>query len=432
LWFYVAAATVVVGAFVATIVYLGPFPPRVVVMSTGAAGGAYDEQAARYQKILARSGIELRLLPSAGAAENLKRLNDPASGVSVGFIQGGLAEKPSPDLASLGTISVEPIWLFYRGAPPGPHFEGFRNRKISIGPEGSGSHGIALEWLARNGFGPGAATLLPLPLGETGDQLEAGKIDAALMVAAWEAPVVRRLLADPQIELATFPRARAYAALYRFLHRVTLPAGIGSLSADRPPADVTLLATKSSLIVRGDLHPAIQYLLLDAATEVHSAGGIFQNPGDFPAAEQFDVPLSSEARQFYKSGRPFLQRYLPFWLAVFAGRLLVLLIPLLGVAYPLLRLVPSIYGWSMRRRIFKLYAELMLIEVAVEKRPGTNRADLLAQLNHLDERANHLKVPLGFADLHYTLREHISLVRANLERRAIPAPHSLHAGSRCE
>ena len=133
-------------------------------MSTGAAGGAYDEQARRYQTILARSGVELRLMPSAGAAENLQRLNDPASGVSVGFVQGGLAEKPSPDLASLGTISVEPIWLFYRGAQPGTHFEGLRGRKISIGPEGSGSHGIALEWLARNGFEPGAATLLPLPL----------------------------------------------------------------------------------------------------------------------------------------------------------------------------------------------------------------------------------------------------------------------------
>jgi TRAP-type uncharacterized transport system substrate-binding protein len=413
-WFYVAAAMLILGALAATVIYLGPFPPRVVMMSTGTPGGAYDELARRYRAILARSHVDLRLVPSAGAVENLKRLGDARSDVSVGFVQNGLTtDADSPDLVSLGTISYEPLWLFYRGAAPGLHLEGLRGRKVSIGPEGSGSRAIALELLSLNGIGPGEADLLPLPLAESGEQLLAGKIDATFLVTSWDAPIVLRLLADSRVELANFARANAYVMLDPSLNRLTLPAGVGNLAADRPPADVTLLAPKSSLVVRGDLHPAIQYLLLDAATEVHSGAGVFHKSGQFPAAEQFDVPLSPEARQFYKSGRPFLQRYLPFWLAVLAGRLLVLSIPVIGVAYPLLKLVPAVYAWSMRRRIFRLYGELRSIELEVAAKTEKRPEELLARLDRLEERANHLRLPTGFADLH-TLRQHIDHVKAHL------------------
>jgi hypothetical protein len=160
-------------------------------------------------------------------------------------------------------------------------------------------------------------------------------------------------------------------------------------------------------------------LLLDAATEVHSGPGVFHKSGQFPAAERVDLPLSTEARQFHKSGRPFLQRYLPFWLAVLAGRLLVLLIPVVGVAYPLLRFLPAVYGWSMRRRVFKLYGELKHLELQLEDKTQTQtREELIGRLNRLEARANHLRLPVGFADLHYTLREHISLVRSHLQAQA--------------
>jgi TRAP transporter TAXI family solute receptor len=416
-WLYVVGGVLVVGAICATVLYLGPIPPRVVVMSTGSPGGAYDELAKRYKEILARSHVELKLVESAGAVENLKRLNDPHAGVSVAFVQNGLTtEKDSPSLVSLGTIAYEPTWLFYLGAAPGIHLEGLRGRKVSIGPEGSGSRAIALELLSRNGIGPQQAELLPLTLAETGDQMLSGKIAAAIIVAGWDAPVVRRLLAEPRVELASIPRANAYVALDPYLDKLTLPAGVGSMSADRPPENVTLVAPKTSLVVRGDLHPAIQYVLLDAASQVHSGAGVFHKSGQFPAAEQFDVPLSADARQFYKAGPPFLQRYLPFWLAVLAGRLLVLLIPVIGVAYPLARFLPVLYEFSMKRRVFRLYGELKFIELELESKAKGEQvpAELLDRLKRLEERANHLRLPTGFAHLDYTLREHINLVKSQL------------------
>ncbi len=424
-WLYVAAAVLIVAAIAATLAWLGPLPSKIVVMSTGAPGSDYELFAQRYKTILGHAGIELRLMPSAGGVENLSRLNDPKSGVAVAFAQSGLtSEAQSPELESLGTVFYEPFWFFYRGESPTDLRDlraALTGKKVSVGPDGGGTRALALEFFALNGLKQDIAQLLPFPLEQTGDALQRGEIDAAMIVASWDAPVVRRLLASSEINIVGFARADAYVALYPFLNKLVLPAGVGNMATNRPPANVNLIAPKTSLIVRRDLHPAIKYLLLECASEVHSPPGIFQKSDQFPAAETFDLPLSKEARQFYKSGIPVLQRHLPFWLAILATRLLVLLVPVVGVAYPLLRLAPAIYGWSMRHRIFNLYGELKVIDIEAETRGSAAIADLLVRLEYLEERAERMRVPNAFAHFLYHLRNHISLTRARLQAAAAAA-----------
>jgi TRAP-type uncharacterized transport system substrate-binding protein len=414
LWLGIVAGVLIIAALVATVVWIGPLPPRVVVVTTGTPGSDYDVYAQQYKAILERSGVELRLLPSAGAVENLGRLNDPHSAVSVGFAQGGLtSEAQSPGLESLGTISYQPFWLFLRGEVTA-RVEALRGKKLSIGPEGSGTRALALQFLAMNGIDPNSAQLLRLAQEQAGDALQHGEIDGAAMVASWDTDLVRRLLAASDVNLVGFPRADAYVALHPYLTKLVVPMGVGNMATNRPPADATLVAPQASLLVRRELHPAIQYLLLEAATRIHSAAAMFRKAGQFPAGERGDLPLSQDARQFYKSGPPLLQRYLPFWLAIFASRLLVLLIPVIGVAYPLVRFAPAIYGWSMRRRIFRLYGQLRFIEMELDARREGDTRGLLAKLEQLETRVNRLQVPLAFAPFSYNLRNHIELVRARL------------------
>jgi TRAP-type uncharacterized transport system substrate-binding protein len=397
---------------------LHPLPPRTLVMTTGAEGSAYAELGKRYQELLARKGVELRLLPSAGDLDNLARLRDPNSGVSIGFLQGGITrERDAPGLASLGAIAYEPLWLFYRGAVPGPRLAGLHGRRLSIGPLGSGTRVLALELFARSGIDRHFAVMLPLAPEQAAEKLLHGDIDAALISTSWKSPVVQRLLAAPGIGLAGFPHTDAFVALYPYLTKLRVPAGVGNLAQNQPPADVELLATQASLVVQQDLHPAIQYLLLDAAEQIHAGPGIFQRAGRFPAAESIDLPLSGEARHFYKSGQPFLQRYLPFWLAVLMDQLLILLIPVAGVLYPLLRIMPAAYNWGMQQRIFRLYRELRALERAVDGRvPGPGATDLVTRLERLEQRASNLQVPATYANLLYSLRNHIAFVRARLSR----------------
>ncbi|HTS52804.1 MAG TPA: C4-dicarboxylate ABC transporter substrate-binding protein, partial [Burkholderiales bacterium] len=243
------------------------------------------------------------------------------------------------------------------------------------------------------------------------------EIDAVVLLAAWESPVVRQLISAQGINLVSVPRAAAFVALYPFLSKVVLPAGVGDMVNNRPPADVVLVAPTASLVVRKDLHPAIQYLLLEAAREIHSGPGMFRKAGQFPAPESIDLPLSTDAIQFYKAGPPFLQRHLPFWLAVLAQQLLVVLIPVFAVLYPLLRFIPALYGWAMRRRVFRLYNELRLLEDQVASREAQQSvAALIARLDRLEDRASRFRLPVSFRPLLYALRLHIALVRQRLEK----------------
>ncbi len=387
-------------------------------MATGPQGGAYAELGTRYRQILAHEGFELRLLPTAGALENLARLRDPQSGVSIAFVQAGLTNAvESPDLASLGTISYEPLWLFYRGVPRGRAYGDLRGIRLSIGPEGSGTQALMRRILALNGIGERDAELLPLPPELAKEKLLQGEIDAMAIVASWESPVVRQLLAAENVGLASFPRADAYLAIHPYINKVIVPAGVGDLARNLPPTDVTLLASKACLVVRKDLHPALQYLFLDAASQIHSGPGFFHRAGQFPAPETADLPLSSDARHFYKSGPPFLQRYLPFLLAVFGERLLILLIPLVGVVYPLFQFMPSIYQWLMRRRIFQIYRELKFLELQLVKpRAGLDMGELRSRLDRLEERVNHLRIPVTSMPMAYSLRQHIDIAREWLEK----------------
>ncbi len=271
--------------------------------------------------------------------------------------------------------------------------------------------------LAQNGIDDGNAELLPLAPDVAAARLAEGSIDVAMILTSFDAPAIQQLLRAPDISLMSLTRVDAYTALYPFMSKLILPAGAVDLAHNRPPADVEMAAVKTSLVVRRNLSPAVQYLLLDAATEIHSPPGLFHKASEFPAAEAIDLPLSENARRFYKSGMPFLQHYLPLWLAVLTERTAILLIPLAGVAYPLLRGVPAIFAWGVQRRIYLLYGELKLIELRLEDHNDERRSGALsAELSSLEDRASRLRVPVSYAHMLYTLRHNIKLVRARLDQ----------------
>ena len=418
-----ATLATLVAAVWASLEWFSPTPPHVVGMAADPESSASGEIAARYREILARDGIELRLIPTAGAVDSVARMKDPSSGVSIAIVPSGITNtRESPGLVSLGTLFYEPLWLFYHGREPLRSREGLRGGTISIGAEGSATRALSLEFLARAGIiEEQFAKFVSLPPQEATERLLHGEINAAILLAPWESRLVRKLLAADDIQILNIQHPDAFVALYPYLSEVVLPGGVGDMAKSRPPSNVVLLAPKASLVVRGDLHPAIQYLLLRAAGEIHSPPELFRKAGQFPAPESIDLPLSDNALQYYKSGRPFLQRHLPFRLAVLAQQALVVLIPVFGVLYPLLRLAPAMYGWAMRHRVYSLYGELKFLEQDLASRGARDdKSDLIARLDRLDERASRFRVPTAFRPLLYTLRLHITLIRQRLESRPPP------------
>jgi TRAP-type uncharacterized transport system substrate-binding protein len=396
-----------------------PFPPRTLTMATGPEGSAYEVLGARYREILQRAGVDLRVVPTAGGIENLARLRDEDSGVSVAFLESGLTDREaSPDLASLGTVSLEPLWTFMRGGTQGGVARRLKGKRISIEPEGSATRVLARRLLALNAVPETSVVLLGLSPERSAEALLRGEIDGAVMLTSWRSPAVRRLLVADSIVLETYPRADAYVALFPSLSKVVLPTGVADLARNIPPSDVTLLAVEASLVARQDLNPAIQYLLLEAAAEIHGGPEIFHKAGRFPAGEAVNLPLSEPARGFYQSGVPFVYRVLPLWLAGMTERLLILLIPLLVVAFPLFRFLPTVYQYMIETRIYRLYGRLRVLEQELEETgPGPSLDRLAAQLDELARNASHLSVPLHYSQRLFILKSHIAMARGEVEKR---------------
>jgi len=404
--------------------FVEPAPPRHVVMTAGGESGAYYHFAKRYAAILARDGITLEVLPSEGSLQNLDRLQKGEA--QIGFIQGGVIEQPAdaeidgePEdygLLSLGSMFYEPVWVFYRGETI-DRLTDLQGKRIAIGQEGSGIRHLAQRLLDDNEVDFKNNTV-PISGLDAAEELQQGRIDAAFIIAAEHAPVVQVLLRSPDVKLMSFSQSFAYERRYPFLTRLTMPKGVADLVRDFPPEDTRVLAPTASLVVSEDLHPALQNLLLQAARQVHGKPGFFQTANEFPAYMDGMLPLSSEAERFFKSGPPFLQRYLPFWMAVLVDRLFVLLLPVIALLIPLMRVAPALYSWRVRSKVFRCYGELKFLEDDLKNHFDRARLpEYRNRLDALDEEAAELHVPLGFTDLVYTLREHVNLVRRILDKK---------------
>ena len=410
----IAAGLVTVTLIVLALTLTRPLPPHTVIMATGPEGGAYQVIGERYREIFAEHGVELELKTTYGSVDNVGLLRDPGSGVSVALVQSGMTDTDeSPMLLSLGTLFYEPFWLF-SGVGQLTTPKALQEMRVSLGRPGSGTYKLGRKVMNLLGLDLDRMQIQDIGAIEAGAALMGGELDFVGMSLPWEADIVQRLLRNPRIEPISWARADAYVALRPFLTKRTLPRGIADLANDRPPLDVTMIASKTSLIVHDDLHPALQHLFLEAASEIHSSPGVFNKAAEFPAAEPLDLPLSDIARQYYRSGKPLLQRYLPFWLAAYASRLLVILIPIFGIAYPLFRLLPAMYGWSMRRRILRLYGELKFLEAQIETNTSTASAAALEQLDRLEKRVNRMRVSTAFNQMLYTMKQHIQLVRERI------------------
>lgn len=411
------------GVLVLSVVYfVRSAPPKTITISSGPEGTSFYRLAGRYAKILERNGVRAKVLPSNGSIENLDRLKDPKSGVDVGMAQTGPAKATADTdrLMSLGSVSYQPLMVFYRGGKPLELLSDLKGKKIAVGPKGSGMRNIALALLAANGIKeeePGT-TLLDLDADDAEAALKAKTLDAAFVMnenASWE--VLRGLLRSGEIHLYSFKQANAYTRKFEYLNVLELPEGAIDLGQNLPAHDVSLLGPTVELVAAKTLHPALVDLLVEAATEVHSRPGIYQKRGEFPMAVERSIPLSEEAALYYKSGKGYLYRTFPFWLASLLSRILVVFVPVLIIMIPALRSVPAFFRWIAQLRIRKRYRELRLLEQRfLLEKDVERRAALRAEFDRIDESVNKMKVRASFADQFYGLRGHIDYVRRMVEK----------------
>ena len=409
--------------------YADPPPPRHVVIATGQPGGSYDALGKKYAAFFEKKGITLELLATKGAEENINRLADRADPVQAAFVQAGVFNPHGVHgVQTLGTISYDPIWLFYRGPEVKENnFQElkarsryFLNSRMSVGEKGSGTHAQAIQIMKANGFEEGA-NFRYLSGSQSVEALKKGEIDAAFIVDAYEAPNVQALLADPNLHLAAFPRAEAYSRLLPYMQILKVPNGAFSLMRNFPSRDIQLIASTTNLLIDDRMHPALQFLFLEAAREINGKATFFSEHGEFPSFKNAGLPQSPVALHYEKNGSPLLMLYFPFWLAEMINRLIFVLLPFCALAYPILLTLPGYRNKRMRRKINQLYGVLKTYEQElINNFQPESKDEYLKKLDLLEYQALQLKVSKNMSSDYYALRTSIDYVRNCLNRGVHP------------
>jgi TRAP transporter TAXI family solute receptor len=392
--------------------FLDPIPPRKLVLASGPESGLYHQLAQRYKEVLVGQGVTLEERITEGAGENYRLLLDHNSGVDIAFVQGGIAKFPEANsLVMIASLYYEPLWIFVRRGERIDALSMLADKRISMGMPGSGTNALATPLLAASGINSGDAKLLRVPTDRAQHALKGGDVDVAMMVGGVRSPAIRAALTDPALELVNLAQADAYPQRYTFLTRRTLHAGAIEFVPLTPPRDIALISTEAMLVARDDVHPAIVNLLLETIRDEHDDQGYFEAPNEFPNVEQVDLRVAG--RHPPPAFRPDpLYRYMPFWVATFLERFIIIVVPLLVVMLPLFKFLPEIMRWRVRSRIYRWYGELTLLERDVRLRDGELPIKRwLSDLERIQRGVERVATPASFASEVYTLREHIDLVR---------------------
>ena len=406
-------------SFMSLIIFLSfekfiAIPPQKIMVTTGYKGGANELFGKRYKEILARSGIELEIVNSLGTGENLQRLKDPNSGFQVGFSQDGGGDDQLTNLVSLGQIGYQPYWIFYRSSQEWTDIDALKGKRVAIGAEGTGRHKLA-QSLHLDASTP--LDLSKLVGNDATRALKDGRVDAILTSGTLESAHLQELIRDPTIRLMSLPRAEALAKIYPQLVHLVLPAGVVDFEKKIPLKDVELIATTTSVLVRRDLNTQIIYLLAQALEEAHNPAGIFHRAGNFPT--QFDTryPMSEAARDFYKNGPSFLNKYMPILVTSYLARMLATLAAIMAISLPVFRFLKNIYNWCIKHYTDNLFQRLRLLHLELHQPASTiSYKSIQDELDSID-LSTHL-LPMWHTDVYFSLISRIENERKILEKNA--------------
>lgn len=416
---YVPIALLALVLLVLTMRFISPPPPKTLTFAAGGVDGQYYALAHQYRERLAAHGIDVQVVETAGTGENYQLLTDGTA--DVGLLQGGLANTARREaVQSLGGMFAEPFWIFVPADSDVKSFGELRGLRVAAGRPGSGTRALADQ--LQSDWGGTWAAPSPLSGSAAATALLAGEVDAAVFAASVEAPYVQQLLRDDRARPVSIRRANGLAMRYPALAPVTLYEGVVDLNTNHPAQDTTLVAAIAQLGVRDGLHPAIQSVLLEAAEPIHGEGSILTRAGTFPDPVKVDLPLSEEARRYYRKGPTFLRRYFSFGWANFLERAWVFLIPLLTLLIPLSRAAPPLYRWRIRRKIYVWYNDLHALERrGFDAKDETTRQQVLDEIHALQLDVGKVEVPVSYNDELYHLRSHINFVEALIARQSAKA-----------
>ncbi len=407
----------VIVMFAITSEFIQPAPEKKLTIATGSKNGNYYKVAQEYKKLLEKNKIEVTLLNTAGSVENIKLLKEGKA--DIGFVQNGILKSDETHIEFLANIYYEPLWIFYKNDNYTiDYLIQLISKKISIGSEGSGTKDLATKLLNDNGITNENSTILTFGTQDSKQMLLEGKIDAMFMVTSHDSPTVKELLENPNINVLSIKRAKAYGQKYGFLEALDLHEGTLDLYKNIPDENINLLSTSANLLSRNNVPEELIRIFLKQVKKVHAKESLFSTENQFPNLLNTNLRINKEAKQYFTKGDTWLESIFPYWIASNIDRLKLLLIPLLTLMFPLFKGVFPLYQWSMRSKVFRWYKILNDIDKQINEASNEELERFTHELDELNvEIQEETKVPLSFMGEYYNLMVHLELIQNRIKSR---------------
>lgn len=410
-WFFGAFAVVLLGSL---LILSRLHPPGSFTLAAGPSGGAYNQVAEQYREVLARDGIVLEIVETAGSAENAQLIANGS--VDAAIMQGGVAI-PNPEIEAIGAIFFEPMVLLIsrdNNVPSNPAF--WKDLWINIGAPGSGTAAAFHDFEDALGLDTESNHITGLSYDQAVASVVDGSIDIAVFVAPINAPYLIDAYKDASIRLLLLDHAEAISRRLEYAKTITVPSGAISLNPVIPPNPRLLIALEARLAISPDLHPALVNRLTMAAIELHSGRGLIRDQGMFPTVKGTGMPVNNAARQLILNGPSIWHDWMPYWMASQVHRLILLMLPILFLLLPALRAMPQLYAYLMRWRVWQYYPVIRQIEDEITgETTEQSLVSMDSRLVELDEKLALIRLPVAYRQTAYECRMHLDLVRNRIE-----------------
>ena len=411
----VAALTVLIFGILLYVLTKLSAPPEFDFLA-GPEGSTFYRDALRFKDVLERDGVRLNVIETKGSLENVRLIlesDTPTAAFvdAVGAIEIAETERsgellsgketddtPLQQLSSLGAIYLQPIWFFMLAETEVGGIEEMHNTRLGVGPEGSTSRLIA-ELLLRDVRDDIRIELVEvggdddvIEVNEVLEALRNGTVEAVILVGHPQTSMVDQLLRAPDIRAGEVRRAEAYALHFPYLVPILLPEGGHDLGDNIPPDDVRTIAASTELLVTPSFPPPLADLLLHATGELHGEASLFSERDAFPNPDMVSINLNSSAARYYESGPPLLRKYLPFQLATWIDRFIMVVFAFGSVAIAIFSILPRLIEMHLDRKLQVAYKRMEEIEKRFTA--GGDRDKLLVELDELDESTAQTRILL--------------------------------------
>jgi len=294
-------------------------PPRHIVIEAGPKGGFFDTTALLLKTRLEAEGVSVSIINSESTLNIIGNVNRSDHNVDIGFIAHEVKSGHYPNVKSLGSIIMDPLFIFARRGLNLQSPADFIDLTLGVGPKNTGGRLLTDIVLDEYGITPESSTYVELSLRQMATALSNGEIDVGFFLQPTTNNIVSEIGTYGIAKLVPVNYAAAMVKKYGYLHHLVIERGSFSLLNDLPSSNINMIGIPATVVAKKNLHPAIVVMVSLALKDAYRPPTLVSARASFPSMNyEFDLDVDAQADQIYKHSPgyvPFLYRIFNFWLA---------------------------------------------------------------------------------------------------------------------